>query len=96
MTRAEYIKLGLRNHLNDKESYRRLTEEEAIDLLVTANNKIKQLVWKSIDPDLDKANLTYLKRTLLDPSKLGKMYLTAKVHKSPLNLGQSLHGAEPD
>ena len=78
-----YIERALQDHLNDKETYQRLTKIQIKS--IQANIKYKFDLFKSENIEkMSQAELTYFKRAREQcEGKIAKFYLTAKVHKTP-------------
>ena len=81
----EYIKLAFRDHLNDTNTYQQLTEERFRDELYAASKMITNWMRRN-NKDIKDYHKTYFTRLFLstDTYQPSYMYLTAKVHKSPL------------
>ena len=81
----EYIKLAFRDHLDDTNTYTKLTKEQAEIAMHNANERF--LSWlEEFNNCIKKYHNTYFDRLFKTTNKLDPnyMYLTAKVHKSPL------------
>jgi hypothetical protein len=78
-----YIERALQDHLNDKETYQRLTKTQIKS--IQANIKYKFDLFKSENIEkMSQAEHTDFKRAREQcEGKIAKFYLTAKVHKTP-------------
>ncbi len=84
MERSKYIKLAFKDHLSDKSTYRRLTHDEATDILRRTHQKILFFL-EANHKTLRKTDFDYINRnTQENVGNPSYMYLLAKIHKEPL------------
>ena len=82
MERERYIKIALSEHLNDTNTYKRISPREGQNILKRAVYKFKQLVIKS--KKISKAEKKYLLLTFHLFKRNPQFYLLAKIHKDPM------------
>ena len=81
----DYINLAFRDHLDDQDTYKKLTKAEALIDMDYSNRRFT--IWLNLyHNDIKKYHHIYFDRLFKTTNKLDPnyMYLTAKVHKQPL------------
>ena len=79
--RDVYTKRVFDDHLNDKNTYERLTENQADMYFKLLKEQLSKFLQEQ---DLSKADFKFLQRSFEVKDPWSYFYLTAKVHKSPL------------
>lgn len=83
--REKYIELAWRDHLSDRNTYKKLTIEEATKMLNRIRADIE--IFTDVFDSLSSEDSTFIIRTLDEVKEntgFSFMYLLAKIHKSPL------------
>ena len=80
-----YIRMAFKDHLNDRNTYKYLTSDEATAFGVNIRKKLEDWLqrWKTIIPTNEKK---FIKQALHNPDTdpISTFYLLMKVHKTPL------------
>ena len=82
--RDEYVRRVLTDHLLHKETYRRLTEQEARGRLKAIQKIVENFIGRNLPPK--DPNGTFIQRSMeksLQNEPFSQFYITAKVHKEP-------------
>ena len=82
LEREIYVKKALDEHLLDKKTYRKLTQEEANHFISSASNRIKIITNRSTK--MRPAEKKYIFRSIALATRFAQFYLTIKVHKDPV------------
>lgn len=83
--RERYVELAWLDHLSDRNTYQRLSLNEAINMLKTIRSEIE--IFTDVFTSVDNDDRTFIIRTLenvQEESGFSFMYLLAKIHKTPL------------
>ena len=80
--RQQYIKRALSDHLLDRTTYTRLTNNDARNKMEYIETRLLALIEK-FGKHLATTDMKYLKRTVDVKDPYAKFYLTAKIHKTP-------------